>query len=236
MKRFMSKKVLVVGVAVALVLGIGGVAFAYFTSSGSGTGSAAVATASNLIINQSGVSAYNSRVAPSLYEWSQCEYCVSATQIGEDINLAGGGGQLNNVVVDLTNFGTTTGWMDITLNIYDEASGDLPGALLASDAGSFLIPATATGFNGVPPTYGLANFSVTFDHFTYTTYDYSTYGGTLPGTIVYGIAYPDAQNSVNSGVNLQLSSEAHITAESDAASGTVFVSTTGGNGDAGGLT
>ena len=42
MKRFMNKKMLVVGVAVALVLGIGGVAFAYFTSNGTGTGSADV--------------------------------------------------------------------------------------------------------------------------------------------------------------------------------------------------
>ncbi len=31
MKRFMNKKVAVVGIAVALVLGIGGAAFAYFT-------------------------------------------------------------------------------------------------------------------------------------------------------------------------------------------------------------
>jgi hypothetical protein len=34
MKRFMSKKLLVVGVAVAVVLGVGGAAFAYFSSSG----------------------------------------------------------------------------------------------------------------------------------------------------------------------------------------------------------
>jgi hypothetical protein len=48
MKRFMTKKVLVVGVAVAVVLGVGGAAFAYYTSNGSGTGSAATGDASPL--------------------------------------------------------------------------------------------------------------------------------------------------------------------------------------------
>jgi hypothetical protein len=50
MKRFMSKKLLVVGVAVALVIGIGGAAFAYFTTTGSGTGSAATGDASPLTV------------------------------------------------------------------------------------------------------------------------------------------------------------------------------------------
>jgi tetrahydromethanopterin S-methyltransferase subunit D len=50
MKRFMSKKVAVVGLAVALVIGIGGAAFAYFTSTGTGTGSAVVGTSSNLTL------------------------------------------------------------------------------------------------------------------------------------------------------------------------------------------
>jgi hypothetical protein len=48
MKRFMTKKVLVVGVAVAVLLGVGGAAFAYYTSNGSGTGSAATGDASPL--------------------------------------------------------------------------------------------------------------------------------------------------------------------------------------------
>jgi hypothetical protein len=221
----MTKKVLVVGVAVAVLLGVGGAAFAYFSSPGSGTGSAAVGTASGLIINQSGISAYNSRVAPSLYDWSQCWTCVNANEIGEEINLAGGGGQLNNVVVDMANFDTTPGIESFTLNIYDAAVGDLPGALLATDTQSFPVPATSTGYNGKPPTYGIAPFSVTFDNFTYTADDYSTYGGTLPGKVVYGIT-PNITPTTEpgAGVNVQLSSEAHITAGSDAASGTVFVS------------
>jgi hypothetical protein len=50
MKRFMNKKLLVVGLAAGLALGIGGAAFAYFTSSGSGTGTAQVGTATNNIV------------------------------------------------------------------------------------------------------------------------------------------------------------------------------------------
>ena len=45
MKRFMNKKVAVVGLTVALVMGVGGAAFAYFSSTGGGTGSAGVGTA-----------------------------------------------------------------------------------------------------------------------------------------------------------------------------------------------
>ena len=50
MKRFMSKKLLVVGVAVAVFLGVGGAAFAYFTTNGTGTGSAAIGDASPLTV------------------------------------------------------------------------------------------------------------------------------------------------------------------------------------------
>ena len=51
MKRFMNKKLLVVGVAVAVLLGVGGVAFAYFTSTGTGTGSVAIGDASPLTVS-----------------------------------------------------------------------------------------------------------------------------------------------------------------------------------------
>src|ERR1035441_3436611 len=50
MKRFMNKKVAVVGIAVALVLGIGGAVFAYFTTTGTGTGSAPIGDASALTV------------------------------------------------------------------------------------------------------------------------------------------------------------------------------------------
>jgi hypothetical protein len=46
MKRFMSKKVAVVGIAVGLTLGLSGAAFAYFLSTGTGAGTATVGSAS----------------------------------------------------------------------------------------------------------------------------------------------------------------------------------------------
>ena len=229
--RFLKKKRFLIPVAVAVAMIAGGSAFAYFDTAGAGTGSASVGTASNLQITQTGTVGYNSRIAPSLYVWSQCWECVQASEIGEEINLAGGGGQLNNVVVDMQNWNTPAGMESFTLNIYDVAAGDLPGPLLASSTVDAPVPATSTGENGVPPTYGIAPFSVTFDNFTYTADDYSNYGGALPGTVVYGVeGFTTSQPGA--GVNLSLSSESYITAGSDAASGTVFVALTGTPGDA----
>jgi hypothetical protein len=52
MKRFMSKRVAVVGIAVGLTLGMSGAAFAYFSSIGGGTGSATAGTSTALTISQ----------------------------------------------------------------------------------------------------------------------------------------------------------------------------------------
>jgi hypothetical protein len=41
-KRFMSKKVVAIGLAAGITLGLGGAAFAYFTAAGSGTAAASV--------------------------------------------------------------------------------------------------------------------------------------------------------------------------------------------------
>jgi len=46
-KRFMSKKVVAIGLAAGVTLGLGGAAFAYFTSTGTGSGSGSVGTATN---------------------------------------------------------------------------------------------------------------------------------------------------------------------------------------------
>jgi hypothetical protein len=43
-KRFMSKKVVAIGLAAGITLGLGGAAFAYFTASGSGSAAASVGT------------------------------------------------------------------------------------------------------------------------------------------------------------------------------------------------
>jgi hypothetical protein len=47
MKRFMSKKLAILGTAVAVILGMGGAAFAYFTASANGSAAAQVGYASN---------------------------------------------------------------------------------------------------------------------------------------------------------------------------------------------
>ena len=88
MKRFMSKKLLVVGVAVAVLLGVGGAAFAYFTTTGGGTGSAAVGTNAPLVINQTGSTHYNSTIGLTSYVQGQCLECVQhANDFGNTVNL-----------------------------------------------------------------------------------------------------------------------------------------------------
>ena len=42
MRRFMTKKVVAIGLATGLILGAAGVAVAYFTSTGTGTGTGTV--------------------------------------------------------------------------------------------------------------------------------------------------------------------------------------------------
>jgi hypothetical protein len=54
-KKFMTKKVVVVGAAVALTLGLSGTAFAYFTSSNQGTGHATVGSATNWTLVQTSI-------------------------------------------------------------------------------------------------------------------------------------------------------------------------------------
>jgi len=88
MKRFMNKKVAVVGLAVALVIGVGGAAFGWWSSSGAGTGSAPVGTASPFVINQTGTIAYNSLVDPSMYQWALTASRADS-ELGNEITLAG---------------------------------------------------------------------------------------------------------------------------------------------------
>ena len=53
-KRFMSKKVVAIGLAAGITLGLGGAAFAYFTAGGTGTANAAVGTSGTWGIVQDG--------------------------------------------------------------------------------------------------------------------------------------------------------------------------------------
>ena len=155
MKRFMNKKLLVVGVAVALVLGIGGAAFAYFTSNGTGTGAAQVGTANGVQITQLAPTSsvvYDSITNPLPPDWWSLSKSTGMTAFGNEVNLATSAA-LSNVVVAMdsqacqsgtnTTCTTTPGATfqePITLSIYNAASGDIPGSLITSDTETFNIP------------------------------------------------------------------------------------------------
>ena len=196
MKLFSSKRrMAVLGLTVALIAGASGLAVAYFTSTGNGTGSAQVGTESPVFINQiGGTPIYDGRIDAAAYQWSQCFYCVGMTQYGNKITFAGGtGGPLNDVTVDMANFGTTSGAMNITFNIY-APDGTSRGALLATDEQSFNIPAApdggygstycTTGAGASNPFCGIGNFSITFD--------FSSQNITLPGTVIrHPVRHPE---------------------------------------------
>jgi hypothetical protein len=159
MKRFMNKKVAVVGLVVALIIGVGGAAFAYFSSTGGGTGSAGVGTSSNLVIHQLGSTAiYDSTVSPSPADWwseafSELNVGFGPAEIGDAVTLASTSASLNNVVVMLDNWACEVGTGNgpncvtadpgstypatLTFNIYDPANLVTP---IATDTQTFAIP------------------------------------------------------------------------------------------------
>jgi hypothetical protein len=204
MKRFMNKKLLVVGVAVALVLGIGGAAFAYFLVGGSGTGTAPVATAQNVTITQIGAG-YDS-LAPT-YHQDQCLECAGPlTEFGNEINLASGSGQLSDVVVAFRSYGTADASFPITLTLYTP-----------NGSGGVILPAIPyadiTTDANVPSGSPRSVF--------YATFDFSHIDLTLSGPVVYGITYTDSGGVV---INTALSnSVSNLTVGTDEYPGYVFV-------------
>ena len=63
-KRFMSKKVVAIGLAAGITLGMGGAAFAYFTSTGSGVGAAKVGSATSWTVAETAGSDNNAVLYP----------------------------------------------------------------------------------------------------------------------------------------------------------------------------
>jgi hypothetical protein len=228
--RFLRKRYVIPSIATVVALAAAGTAYGYFTTTGGGTGSAQVGKASSVVIAQlSGAPIYNSRIPAADYQASQCYYCVQMGDFGNKITFANPEGlslPLGDVTVDMANFGTTTGFMDITFKVFAPPDLTTP---IASDKQSFYIPATSTGWIGTAsdPTLGIDNFSVTFDNF-------SPANVLLPPSVVYDIQYNDPQNAVTGGVNVQLSTEpGQISTGSDADPAMLFASlasTAGGNG------
>lgn len=168
---------------------------------------------------------YNSRIDYPAYQASMAYYATGLGELGNEVSLANGGGYLNNVVVDMANFNPVSGPMDITFNIYDPGSGGQPGSLIATDQQTFTIPAApnggygstycTTGAGAGNPYCGIGNFSITFN--------FAPQDLTLPSTVIYGIQYDDSQNSVDSGVNVQLATEpTQVSVGADTFPGYVF--------------
>lgn len=232
MKRFMNKKVAVVGVAVALAIAAGGAAFAYFTTTGSGTGSAAVATNAPLVINQTGLTLYNSTIGLTSYVQDQCLQCVQASDFGNTVKLVGPvlSNDLN-VVVAMRSWDAAAGTWPITLTIDNpgpDVSGSSPGSKIVSDTQYFTIPAANP--NGRPTP-----FNITFDQFPHWK--------SIPSEVAYDISFPTtnypgapsgfsaAPTGFANGLNIALSSSSSdISVGSDPYLGTVLINTSDNGG------
>lgn len=226
--RFFTKRMRIFATAVAatLTLGLACTAIASAGTRGGENPSPFPATASY----------YNSMSLSSNYVWSYSFDGTGANQFGNDITLANGGGRLGEVVVSMSNFNPASGSapLPITLNIYnpntslsEPGNSVVPGSLIATDTVTVTPPGTAAGFNtGNPPTYGIANFNVTFN--------FESQRIVLPDDVVYGIAYNNT--TVDTGVNVNLSYESSsVPSEgADTYPGYLFVATANGNGATGG--
>jgi len=263
MKRFMNKKVLVVGVAVALAIAAGGAAFAYFTSTGGGTGAAQVGTPSNLIIHQLGTPVYDSTITPipgSIPSYGAEAYAFN--ELGNEVTLASTLSPLSNVVVTMESWTcgnyllgstpciTTPGTSypeSITLDLYQAATGGIPGSLIASDTQTFNIPfrpsADPTNCGaGSSKWYDnaatAALFGVTADNTCHNglasniTFDFSSQNIMLPSTVVYGISYTDhygpvptaGSNNPADSLNIAFTTaSANVSVGSDTIPGDIFI-------------
>jgi len=215
MKRFMSKKLLVVGVAVAVLLGVGGAAFAYFTTTGSGNGTAGVANVKAVTISQIGAG-YDSLIAGSgdPYIQDQCFNCSGPTDLGNDITLANTGSQqLVSVVVAMRNWNAAVTNLPITLTLYNPAvSPEVAGNVIASDTTQTFSFAAAIVANADPSV-------------TNITFDFPQ-GTFVPQEFVYDIAYGSGGPSLN----VALSSSANdITVGTDTTPGSIWMNDTHGN-------
>jgi hypothetical protein len=217
MKRFMNKKMLVVGVAVAVFLGVGGAAFAYFTTSGNGTGNAYTGTGATLSINQLTPTSsvlYDSVLSP--LPGNSPSYGAEAyafNEIGNEVNLASAGQTLSNVVVTMSSgtcetivaglCTTTPGDTfseQITLTLYNP--GSTPGTVgsaIAHDTQTFNIPFRPSyspshctlGPYGVGEWYDATDatcYNSLATNITFAAANFNT-SVTLPGTVIYGISY-----------------------------------------------
>lgn len=107
----------------------------------------------------------------------------STAEFGDRISFAGSNRHLTSVTVTMSSWAKSEDYGNavsfthpLTMNIYAEGVGNLPGALLGSVTQTFTIPyrPTGWGFNGIA-----AN----------VTFDFTALNLTLPDNVVYGLAY-----------------------------------------------
>jgi hypothetical protein len=195
-KRFVSKKAVIVALVAAVAIGGGGAAFAYFLTTGSGTGGAQTANAPRLTIAQIGAG-YDSLIPGDNYTEDQCmAACTGPSEIGQDITLAGAGSspstnyqQLVSVVVAVRNWGGTITNLPISLYLSQTVDG----------ATTIQVPVASipAAVNGVPTTDDV-------------TLDLSSYDLFVPSEFVYGISFPQTGANMDAAsLNIALSSSAN---------------------------
>src|ERR1700722_571691 len=194
MKLFSSKRrMAVVGLTVGLIAGASGLAVAYFTAGGSGTGSASVGHATALTITQVGT-AYDSLTSDGSYVQDQTYGGAGVTEFGNEIKLTSGG-VLGTVIVAFRNWGPALTSYPVTLNIFSPGDTSPDSAAIATDTVDANFPA-AISINSDPST-------------STVTFDFSSQDLTVPATIVYGVAFAGASDSVGGSLNVALSSSAN---------------------------
>ena len=172
-------------------------------------------------------------------------------ELGNEVNLASSG-TLSSVVVTMSSFTCETGSgttcvttsgdtypVPITLNIYNPGLTSTPGTLIASDTQTFNIPYRPSADNGIcgntgqwfnstnETCYNGLATNITFDASNFTPVN-----PTLPGTLIYGIAYNTETNGYDplgginpaDGLNIGMSTEpSEVTVGSDADPGFLFM-------------
>lgn len=210
------RKAAVAGLALVVAAITGGTAYAFWTTSGSGNGSATDGNAASIKIEPltTSTAVYDSLYSPLPSSVVSQSYEATGTaEYGNQIALAGGGGQtLSTVVVTMDDWACQSGdWTGdsgpcvttpgstysepITLDIYAVGASNSVGSLITSDTQTFAIPyrpsanASCAGQEWLDGSGNCHNgyaFNITFNTFG---------GAVLPGSVIFGITYSTTGNA-----------------------------------------
>ncbi|GEM_PF-1228432 len=212
--HFLKRRYVIPAIAAIAAVFAAGAAYAYFTTSGGGTGATEVGKTTPLVVNETGVTVYNSTIALSSYFQDQCLACASLTEFGNEVTLASASSSqlLSTVVVSMRNWGAAIESLPITLTFYNPGTasdGAPPGSVITTDTQKFYIPAAQA--SGAPTPFNI-------------TFNFNGDFVALPKTVVYGISFdPSSAPALNIALS---SSGSQITVGSDPYPGNVFVDAT----------